>query len=367
MKKDIVAPESIKRQFPDWHTRIYGKSNPENQTNDVWKWIFQNRLGAYKARKILTGKSETQPKNPTWSMDRFGQSCTVLPDGRKVYIAGEHEDFYDPDFCVYNDVIVEHSDGDVAIYGYPEDVFPPTDFHSATLVGDQIYIVGNAYYEGDFDEETTPVYVLDTNTWKISPFLTSGDVPHQLSSQEAELSQCMEEIYFQGGNVTSRKSRYHSENVDKWCLNIKTGVWRNITNYGWQRWLIVRKDGKCNELYKIEQAYWYSQLSEKSKSLRGTGRDRELLKRNFDFQTFENRYSPPIPHKTLEEKEDEDAFRVYEIEVNGVVVSYKEDDWAVEVIIRGDIPENLVKLLQEDLVQKLSKLEDAPYKIEIIN
>jgi hypothetical protein len=44
---------------------------------------------------------------------------------------GEHEDFYDPDFCIYNDVFVHERDGSVAIYGYPESVFPPTDYDAS--------------------------------------------------------------------------------------------------------------------------------------------------------------------------------------------------------------------------------------------
>ena len=45
---------------------------------------------------------------PYWSWDRFGRTSTTLPDGRIVHIAGEHEDYYDNDFCIYNDVVVEH-------------------------------------------------------------------------------------------------------------------------------------------------------------------------------------------------------------------------------------------------------------------
>jgi hypothetical protein len=28
-----------------------------------------------------------------WVWNRFGQTCTWLPDGRKIYIGGEHEDW----------------------------------------------------------------------------------------------------------------------------------------------------------------------------------------------------------------------------------------------------------------------------------
>jgi hypothetical protein len=35
-------------------------------------------------------------------VQRFGQSLTLLPDCRAVQIGGEHEDWYDADFCIYN-------------------------------------------------------------------------------------------------------------------------------------------------------------------------------------------------------------------------------------------------------------------------
>ena len=43
-------------------------------------------------------------------------------------MGGEHEDFYDPDFCIYNDVVVYDGHGDFTIYGYPKEVFPSHGF-----------------------------------------------------------------------------------------------------------------------------------------------------------------------------------------------------------------------------------------------
>ena len=41
---------------------------------------------------------------PFWSFDRYGMSVTHLEDGRIILIGGEHEDYYDPYFFIYNDV-----------------------------------------------------------------------------------------------------------------------------------------------------------------------------------------------------------------------------------------------------------------------
>ena len=64
---------------------------------------------------------EMLPEQPFWSWQRFGRTSTALPDGRVIHIAGEHEDFYDPDFCIYNDVMVvlappDRSDNGPATY-----------------------------------------------------------------------------------------------------------------------------------------------------------------------------------------------------------------------------------------------------------
>ena len=102
-------------------------------------------MNAYQATQLLGGPSALEA-GPGWCFDRFGQSTTVLPDGREVLIAGEHEDYYDPDFFIYNDVVVRAPDGKVAIYGYSKEAFPPTDFHTATLLPDSIVLIGSLGY-----------------------------------------------------------------------------------------------------------------------------------------------------------------------------------------------------------------------------
>ena len=89
------------------------------------------------------GPNISFPRSPVWCFTREGDRHTLLPDGRTAYIGGEHEDSYDPMSCIYNDVIVtspssystdgpeEYADT-ITIYGYPESVFPPTDFPTAT-------------------------------------------------------------------------------------------------------------------------------------------------------------------------------------------------------------------------------------------
>ncbi len=120
-----------------------------------------------------------------WSYDRFGSSLTRLPDGRFIQIAGEHEDFYDPDFYIYNDVVIHDGQGGFKILGYPQEVFPPTDFHTATLVDGSIYVIGCLGYTGRRKIGTTPVFRLTVDSGKIDSVTTSGDIPSWLHEHRA--------------------------------------------------------------------------------------------------------------------------------------------------------------------------------------
>ncbi len=131
-------------QYRKGKHRKFGRSNPQRMDNPFWNAMVHCGCNAYQARS--TYNNITYREDPVWSYDRFGRTTTVLLDGRIVEIAGEHEDSYDPDFCIYNDVTVFDGKGNIEIWGYPEQVFPPTDFHSATLVDDYIYVVGSIGY-----------------------------------------------------------------------------------------------------------------------------------------------------------------------------------------------------------------------------
>ena len=151
----------------------------------AWEHAVRTRDSAYALRERF-GLTEDH-RGPDWCFQRVGMSKTFMPDGRIICIAGEHEDYYDKDFCIYNDVIVLRPDdgkeyvdmqsGRVEIYGYPEVVFPPTDFHSATLVGDEIYIIGSLGYMDRREGGRTPIAVLDTRDYSIRTVESFGMKP----------------------------------------------------------------------------------------------------------------------------------------------------------------------------------------------
>jgi ankyrin repeat protein len=179
-----TADEALAAITPDefrcWYTRKFGERNPERMAVPFWEAMIRCGVSPYEARRQFKGVGGPIVE-PVWCARRFGQSLTILPDGRAVQIGGdgrEHEeDSYGPDFCIYNDVFVHESNGMVAVYGYPESVFPPTNFHTATLVGDSIYVIGSLGYQGTRRYGETPVYRLDLHSLRMDRLQVSGEAP----------------------------------------------------------------------------------------------------------------------------------------------------------------------------------------------
>ena len=164
----------------------YGLSNPERVHAAIWELAFRNNWTAFKLQKHLgiglnlgfghwPGHSSyrERAKGPVWSWERFGRTSTRLLDGSIVHVAGEHEDSYDADFCIYNDVIVEEPDGGLSFCLYPADTFPPTDFHTATLVDGSIILIGSLGYKDLRKPGETQVFRLHTSTLQIEHVLTT--------------------------------------------------------------------------------------------------------------------------------------------------------------------------------------------------
>ncbi len=107
------------KEFRTFRTRRFGTKNPETMSNPFWEGMIRSGVNAYQAIVKVEGERNYEANHPpVWCAERFGQSLTFLKDGRIVQIAGEHEDHYDPDFCIYNDVSVHDSDGSITIRSY---------------------------------------------------------------------------------------------------------------------------------------------------------------------------------------------------------------------------------------------------------
>jgi hypothetical protein len=117
------------------------------------------------------------------------------------------------------------SDGSIEIRGYARDVFPPADFHSATLAGDSIFIIGCLGYPEQRIAGRTPAYRLALDTMAICPVETSGEAPGWLQRHSAKLSDDGHAIIVRGGDVWLGDKRAMQENIDAWSLDIASGRW----------------------------------------------------------------------------------------------------------------------------------------------
>lgn len=336
---------------------------PTRIQNPLWEKRIRAQLWE---EPYAASDNPPDEQQPFWSFDRFGQSVTELPDGRTLYIAGEHEDFYMPDFCIYNDIVVVHPDRSLEIYGYPEGTFPPTDFHSATLAGDQLILIGNTGYPEQRREGQTPVYCLDTQTLALRLLPTHGESPGWISRHHATLEEG-KTIRITRGQCYRAAQNTFLANLDDWQLDIQAGRWERLTRHPWPRWRVQRTDQECNHLRQIRTAF---------RASRRPGRKAKLTEFLQELQAslgtvaglalINQLYTPPVSHEALPHLVEEDTWRrIYRIEIAGVVVHYDETRGAIKVTVKGELPEAILTILQNDLCEKLSLLENTECQVVI--
>jgi ankyrin repeat protein len=225
-----VTPEEYKRGKPP----RFGLTNPHLLQEPFCESMVRAGLNAYGAR-VKFGEEEYKNGSPVWCARRFGQSITFLPNGDIVQIAGEHEDSYDPDFYIYNDVFVHRPDGTIRIYNYPEKAFPPTDFHTATLIENDIIIIGNLGYPEARRYGVTPVYRLNTETFKISELHTTGTAPGWIYKHRAVL-RSPQQIHVSGGSILRQieGKEEHVANDQVFVFDIKLFRWSIVSSREWE-------------------------------------------------------------------------------------------------------------------------------------
>lgn len=243
----------------------FGTGNPERMKKALWKEMVRlaleqpEKATAYQARihfDIPEAQRSFSPFRPLWCFQRMGQAVVELDGGWRLFIGGEHEDFYDPDFHIYNDVVAVGPRGQIEIYGYPPKVFPPTDFHTATRVGDQIVIVGRLGYAPERLQGQTPVCLLDVRTLAIHPRKTRGAPPSWLFGHQATLVDGGGALLISGGEEMGVwKGRQHfMPNFESYRLDLKTWIWSKLTNNRhWRHYRIQPEDWAKTPWAKMEQ------------------------------------------------------------------------------------------------------------------
>ena len=213
-----------KEKYLEQKHRTFGKANPQKCEISFWYDMVRCNFSAWHARRQFDDEDSLNDR-PVWCYERFGKSVTAIGNGEFIEIGGEHEDSYDPDFCIYNEIFHHKGGSELIIYQYPEHVFPPTDFHSAILVDKFIYIIGNLGYPAERVHGTTPVYRLDINTFEISKVETRGEHPGWIYKHSAYLKH--QSIRIQSGEILEKSGgiETHSFNKFDYELNLNTFKW----------------------------------------------------------------------------------------------------------------------------------------------
>lgn len=242
--KDVVISDELLKCFKQFcWVQVLGEvnENPTELTNPYWQWVVTHRLSAHEIGNLFN--VDVYQSKPLWSFGRMGQSQTVLPDGRMVLIGGEYEDFYDPQFAIYNDVIVIDPTGDVKVYAYPKDIFPPTDFHSAVLIDDAIWVIGGLGYIQDRQYDKTLIYKLNIDNFAITKVNVADNIGlihhhiadvdnHQILVKEGEMLVNTHPLI---------DGEFSYKNMNTWTFDTKNLTWKNTTNYQWCGFFIKPK------------------------------------------------------------------------------------------------------------------------------
>jgi hypothetical protein len=328
-------------------------------------------MSAYGATQLFGGPSALDA-GPGWCFERFGQTTTVLDDGRQILIAGEHEDHYDPDFFIYNDVVVIAPGGEIAIYGYPKEVFPPTDFHSATLLPGRIVLIGSlGYQEERVNKTETQVLQLTLDNFEIHTTDPSGPSPGWIHGHTAFLSDDGQSIVISGGKIDPGcAGRSYKESLDDWALDIRSWRWRRRTTRDWQQWAFLRVDRRPSQLWHLRQAVWARDMARHAPA-RWQGRlmeDMERLEasigRTPDLDVIPSLYR--LDDSVTELAREEDPHNVFRVLIDGMSVRFTEQSFLVHAIVEGRLSQERLQGLQESVLEKLSKLEGVEWEIETL-
>ncbi|MCC6232046.1 MAG: hypothetical protein IT580_05350 [Verrucomicrobiales bacterium] len=341
-------------EFLAWRSPRPGISNPTRQENPLWKWLVRTRWDAFNANNLFSGPSPYDA-GPMWTFHRFGSSETKLLDGRVIHIGGEHEDHYDPDFHIYNDVTVIDTTGEIFIYGYPQEDFPPTDFHSATRVGDSIFIIGRLGHPESREREMTPVYRLSLDSMRIEVIPTRGHCPGWIYRHAAELSPDGHTILVRGGERWFGKGWATRRNIDSWAFDPLSAEWHRLTSHGWQHWVMRRIDRKPNRLWETRQVRWHREHAHLGLKNSWSHKDAPDLAALDSLYRLAGESDPPVPGADTGS---------YTARIDGLTVQFREEGFWVEAIVQGHLSNSRLADLQRSTMALLQRIDGAPYELE---
>ncbi len=206
--------------------------------------------------------------------------------------------------------------------------------------------------------------MLDIESYAFTSHQTGGDPPPWLYKHRAELSESGDAITVSGGIEDRARAKTEVENLDTWELCLETFTWRRTKHLPWRRWELARADGTKNCLSEIRQALWSRGVGWDDEYQKDMARLIKQLGNAPDIDAVEVVYRPSVPHDYM--GEDEENYNTYRIVVNDVTVRFVESYFAVQMTIKGSIPDATAETILKDVCRNLSQLEGADYAAEEI-
>ncbi|WP_165220549.1 hypothetical protein [Aquisphaera insulae] len=350
--------------FQAQRTRRFGVANPERMRLAFWERMVRDAEAARadEEAEIETpgagrwrtpydvrchfGLDGDYSVGPIWCFDRMGMSRTELADGRTIYITKKHKDYYDPDFCIYNDVVILRPGGSVEIYGYPEDLFPPTDFHTATLVGGRLILIGRVGYNGKRHPGTTPVFALDVSRYRIEPMSSRGEVPGWIFGHEAEFDPARGAIVIRGGEVEAPapddpSKRVIRRNFDEYAYHMDAAIWERLTTKGWRHFSI--------RLPRRKRFSFSDRPDLMRELMRSIHPDRDPAEDIFTYIEV----AAIMPETIAYQAASLDPHQGARITVDGVPVSIGNDAGGIEIIVEGDLGGDGAEALAREILRRV--------------
>jgi hypothetical protein len=241
------------------------------------------------------------------------------------------------------------------------------------MVRGKLVLIGNLGYPEQRIEGKTQILVMDPETWEIRQQASSGDGQGWIHGHQAVLEEGGS-IRVSGGKVWTSGEVGLVENFDDWRLDPECWIWERLT---WREVTVLeifRADGRPNGLFEMSmwvfnQDYYLPYLDKMAKHAE-SGFDAESLGgmresmggvAPLDRAAFERRYRPDVLEYRIVPQANEGSKE--EIEVDGVLVRYEEEVFAVRLTIEGRLVPDKVEALCADLKGKLEKISGQAYEV----
>lgn len=364
--KNLSLPANISpQQLSIVLKPVQATDNPTRCQHPVYDWLIRSKLYGSSIRQLVRQHLHINPEQAVWCFNRMGQSRTIMADGTQIYIGGEHEDFYDPDFRIYNDAVIVYPDQSTELFQYTEQDFPPTDFHSASLHADEkhIILVGCNGHPEQRDLSTTQVATFNVITAQVQLIKTSGQAPAWLHQHEAKWIDT-DILEVSSGNVLLAVPEFSYplfiRNLYRWQLDTISWYWSRPQQAHYHHWYVYRQDqhGLC--LFDMRCLIWDRRHH---RDATPAAEQRLIDRLGFIPSTdvYQALYQPDYPHQpgplnpAQAAKHDE-----HYIQVNGCQVLYIEEFEHIQVIADRAINHATMQLLLQDLSNKLQALHGVP-------